>query len=295
MTELLLSVYASNPGAWVSTGIVFLSVLTSWALNFTSPNVRVFGTVLAAIGCLIVAAWFFLFILDSGVLENPKPNQTPMDSAKPTLLWIQSVTALLTGIFLLYVANKQRNNSAVLDLKAKNEQNRYGRVSRVLHWTIAIMFISLIPMGIFASMIPEDTEYRNAYYVAHKTIGVTVFLLVLVRLVWNRISKRPALDSSLSPKEEKLAHRAHNTLYFMMLAVPITGFMMTSYHGYETYFFFWEMQPLWEESPVYQVWGGFHKYLLPYILYIVLGAHVLGALKHQLIDKHQNAFKRMVS
>ena len=167
MTELLLSVYASNPGAWVSTGIVFLSVLTSWALNFTSPNVRVFGTVLAAIGCLIVAAWFFLFILDSGVLENPKPNQTPMDSAKPTLLWIQSVTALLTGIFLLYIANKQKNNSAVLDLKAKNEQNRYGRVSRILHWTIAIMFISLIHMGIYASMIPEDTEYRNASYVAH--------------------------------------------------------------------------------------------------------------------------------
>ena len=58
MTELLLSVYSSNPGAWVSTGIVFLSVLTSWALNFTSPNVRVFGTVLAAIGCLVVNVYF---------------------------------------------------------------------------------------------------------------------------------------------------------------------------------------------------------------------------------------------
>ena len=58
MTELLLSVYASNPGAWVSIGIVFLSVLTSWALNFTSPNVRVFGTVLAAIGCLVVNVYF---------------------------------------------------------------------------------------------------------------------------------------------------------------------------------------------------------------------------------------------
>ena len=81
----------------------------------------------------------------------------------------------------MYVANKQRNNSAVLDLKAKNEQNRYGRVIYFIGH--CHMFISLIPMGIFASMIPEDTEYRNAYYVAHKTIGVTVFLLVLVRLV----------------------------------------------------------------------------------------------------------------
>ena len=295
MNEIVLNLYSTNPGAWVSMGIVFLSVLTSWALNYSASRVRVFGTILAALGCLLLAAWFFFFIINSGILENPKPNQTPLDSAKPSLLWIQSITALLTGLFLLYVASRQRKNTSVLALTAKNESNRYGKVSRMLHWTIAILFISLIPMGIFASMIPEDTEYRNAYYVVHKTIGVTVFLLVIVRLIWNRLSRRPSLDSALTSREEKLAHRAHNTLYFMMLAIPITGFMMTSYHGYETYFFFWEMQPLWEQSEIYQVWGGFHKYLLPYLLYIVLGAHILGALKHQFIDKHANAFKRMVS
>ena len=295
MNEIVLNLYSTNPGAWVSMGIVFLSVLTSWALNYSTSRVRVFGTILAAVGCLLIAAWFFLFIINSGILENPKPNQTPLDSAKPSLLWIQSITALLTGLFLLYIASRQSKNTSVLALTAKNESNRYGKVSRMLHWTIAILFISLIPMGIFASMIPEDTEYRNAYYVVHKTIGVTVFLLVIVRLIWNRLSRRPSLDSALTSREEKLAHRAHNTLYFMMLAIPITGFMMTSYHGYETYFFFWEMQPLWEQSEIYQVWGGFHKYLLPYLLYIVLGAHILGALKHQFIDKHANAFKRMVS
>ena len=295
MNEIVLNLYSTNPGAWVSMGIVFLSVLTSWALNYSASRVRVFGTILAAVGCFLIAAWFFLFIINTGILENPKPNQTPLDSAKPSLLWIQSITALLTGLFLLYIASRQSKNTSVLALTTKNESNRYSKVSRMLHWTIAILFISLIPMGIFASMIPEDTEYRNAYYVVHKTIGVTVFLLVIVRLIWNRLSRRPSLDNALTSREEKLAHRAHNTLYFMMLAIPITGFMMTSYHGYETYFFFWEMQPLWEQSEIYQVWGGFHKYLLPYLLYIVLGAHILGALKHQFIDKHANAFKRMVS
>jgi cytochrome b561 len=295
MNEIVLSLYAPIQVRGFLWALLVLSVLTSWALNYSSPHVRVFGTVLAGLGCLIVAAWFFLFIINSGVLEDPKPNQTPLDSAKPSLLWIQSVSALLTGVFLLYVANRQRLNSSVLVLTARNEDNRYGKVSRMLHWTIAILFIALIPMGIFTSMIPEDADYRNAYYVVHKSLGVTIFLLVLVRLVWNKLSQRPSLDNALTTREEKLAHRAHNTLYFMMLAIPITGFMMTSYHGKETYFFFWEFQPLWEESDIYKVWGGFHKYLLPYLLYIVLGAHILGALKHQFIDKHQNAFKRMVS
>ena len=295
MEDIILSYYSLNPGAWVSIGIVFLSVFISWALNFSAPKVRVFGTLLAALGCFIIATWFFIFVMKSGLLENPKPNQTPLDSAKPTLLWIQSITAFLTGVFLLFIANYQRKSNEILDLSAKNEKDRYGRVSRLLHWTIAILFISLIPMGIFSSMIPEETSYRNAYYVVHKTIGVTVFLLVIVRLIWNKISNRPALDNALTSTEKKLAHRAHNILYFMLLVIPITGFMMTSYHGYGTFFFFWELPPLWEQSNVYQIWGGFHKYLLPYIVYIILGAHVLGALKHQFIDKHDSAFKRMVS
>jgi len=295
MEDIILSYYLVNPGAWVSIGIVFLSVFISWALNFSAPKVRVFGTLLAAMGCFVIATWFFIFVINSGLLENPKPNQTPLDSAKPTLLWIQSITAFLTGFFLLFIANYQRKSNEILDLSAKNEKDRYGRVSRLLHWTIAILFISLIPMGIFSSMIPEETSYRNAYYVVHKTIGVTVFLLVIVRLIWNKISKRPALDNTLTSTEKKLAHRAHNILYFMLLVIPITGFMMTSYHGYGTFFFFWELPPLWEQSNVYQIWGGFHKYLLPYIVYIILGAHVLGALKHQFIDKHDSAFKRMVS
>ena len=80
-----------------------------------------------------------------------------------------------------------------------------------------------------------------------------------------------------------------------MLALPITGFMMTSYHGYGTYFYFWEFSPPVEESDVYIVWGLFHKYLLPYLIYIVLGAHILGALKHHFIDDDKNAIKRMVS
>ena len=130
-------------------------------------------------------------------MENPKPNQTPLDSAKPTLLWIQSITALLAGVFLLFIAKYQSKGDSILVLSPENEKNRYGRVSRLLHWTIAILFISLIPMGIFASMIPEGTNYRNAYYVVHKTIGVTIFFLVIFRLIWNKISQRPALDNSL--------------------------------------------------------------------------------------------------
>lgn len=284
-----------NIESWIALAIVLTSILTAWAINYSAPKVRVFGTVLAALGCLTVAAWFFFFVISSGFLEQPKPNQTPLDSAKPALLWMQAVVALLSGLFLLLIAKRQSKSNDILVLQAANEQNRYGRVSRLLHWTIAFLFLALIPMGIFSSIIADGTEYQNAYYIVHKTLGVTVFFLLLFRLVWNRLSKRPALDASLTPRERKLAHGAHITLYFMMLAMPVTGFMMTSYHGYPTYFFIWELAPLWEQSDAYIIWGTVHKYILPYLVYIVLGAHIVGALKHQFIDKHDNAFKRMAA
>ena len=294
-----LQVSERQPGnleSWIALSIIITSVLTAWFLNHNAPKVRVFGTVLAASGCFAIAAWFLFYVLGTGFLENPKPNQTPLDSAKPALLWIQAMLALFSGMALLAVALKQSKKNELLELSSVNEIDRYGRVSRVLHWSIAILFLALIPMGIFASIIPEGTAYRVEYYVVHKTIGVTVLALVLIRLIWNQKSKRPALDASLTFKEHKLAHGAHIALYVMMIMIPITGFIMTSFHGAPTFFFAWELEPLWAFSKTGTiVWGMLHKYLLPYLLYIVLGAHILGALKHQFIDKHTSAFKRMVS
>jgi cytochrome b561 len=233
--------------------------------------------------------------MTTGILENPKPNQTPLDSAKPALLLGQALIAAVAAAWLALVAYRQQRDSKVLLLGRENEADRYGQVSRFLHWTIAILFIALIPMGIFASIIPEGTSYRNAYYVVHKTIGVVVIGLVFVRLVWNRLSPRPALDAALKPTERKLAKFAHGALYVAMVAVPITGFVMTSFHGYPTFFFAWEFGPFWASSDSATIaWGSFHKYLLPTLVYLILGAHIAGALKHRFIDGHKQAFRRIV-
>lgn len=282
-----------NIDAWIGIVIVAASVLTAWLMNTRAPKVRVFGTGLAALGCFTVVTWF-VGVLGTGVLEDPKPNQTPMDSAKPMLMWLQAGVALIAALLLSWAALKQFGDRSELDLGLENEEERYGFASRMLHWTTAILFLSLFPLGMFASMIPEGAWFRNYYYVIHKSIGVLVFLLLLVRLFWNQRSKRPELDTSLKPGERRWAHRVHIILYVMLLAMPITGFMMTSHHGFPTYFFGLEIAPLVDKSDAYIIWGTFHKYLLPYVLYIVLGAHILGAMKHHFIDRHTAALKRMV-
>ena len=145
--------------------------------------------------------------------------------------------ALSGGVGLSIAAWSQARRSTPRNLPLGNTLDAYGRVSRMIHWTTAILFICLIPMGIFTSMIPEDATWRNAYYVIHKSLGFTVFGLVLARLLWNLRSPRPAPDHSLKSWETKLAKLGHRALYVLLLAVPITGFVMTTYHGFDAYFF----------------------------------------------------------
>jgi cytochrome b561 len=289
--DQLAAVSASGP--WAALIILIVSAITAWALNHRTAKVRGLGALLAALGCFALVAWFCQLSV-GGVLEQPKPNQTPMDSLKPALLWMQVGVALLAGVLLLAVVYRLGRSRMVLNLPVKNEPTRYGRFSRFIHWLTAILFILMIPMGIFASMIPEDAPFRNDYYVLHKTLGVVVFALLIVRLLWNRYSTRPQLDETLKPGERKWARRVHVALYVLLIAVPVTGYVMTSLHGYGTFIFFWEVPTLLAESKAYIVWGLLHKYVLQYALYLILGAHVLGALKHFLLDKHDGAARRML-
>jgi len=88
--------------------------------------VRVFGTLLAAQGCFTVATWFLIYVVNTGFLENPKPSQTPLDSAKSALLWIQAMIALVAGLFLLVAATGQSKSNDKLALTSANESHRSG-------------------------------------------------------------------------------------------------------------------------------------------------------------------------
>ena len=171
----------------IALAVVLVAFATAFLLNHASPKLRAFGTALAALSCFGIVVWFGN-VVSSGILADPKPFQAPMDAWKPTLLWFQASIALIGGIVLLVVAARQFTIGTQLELSNANEETRYGRVSRFLHWATALLFIFMIPTGIFASMIPEDAWYRTEYNVVHKTIGLIIFGLVIARLVWNHRS-----------------------------------------------------------------------------------------------------------
>ena len=282
--------------SWIALAIIVSSLAIAWALNNEKPAVRMAGTFLAALGCFAVAAWF-VAVLSTGIVDHPKPAVIPVDAAKPALLWLQALAAAGAGLFLLIVTFWQSKRRDVLALPVRNESDRYGRLSRYLHWTTAILFLALLPMGLFASMIPEQGFwFRQGYYVVHKTLGFTVLGLVLVRIVWNVMSPRPKLDPSLRKWESRLAHGVHVFFYALLIAFPVTGFVMSTYGGKLSHFFIWDTPLPWAKDLTAIIpWALAHKVILPYLAFVAIAAHVLGALKHRFIDGHSQAFRRMVS
>ncbi|MBE8220305.1 MAG: cytochrome b [Alphaproteobacteria bacterium] len=281
--------------SWASIFILIASLMVAAFVNGRESRTRIIGTWLAALGCFGVVAWFGVYAIDT--LDNPREHVLPVDAAKPILLQAQMLIAFVVGLALLGVARWQARRTDRLDIPTHNTPDNYGKVSRILHWTIAILIILLVPMGIFATMIPEGTSFRGYYYVTHKSLGFSVLILVFARLAWNIWgSRRPALATELKLWERRLAHTMHILLYVLMIGLPISGFMMSNFGGASSHFFFWDITPFFEKSiPTRDILGLMHKVVLPYLLYIFLGTHILGALKHQFIDKHENALRRMVS
>ncbi len=279
----------------IGVALLILAFGTAFLLNYAAPGRRVVGTFLAAsmvLGIGLTIGWLhFLGFLDGG-----RPPSLPTDELKPALMRLFGLAFTISGLFLLVVTFWQTKRDDVLILESANEPDRYGRATRILHWTIAIFFVALMPMGVFMTMIPEDAWYRPYYYGLHKTLGFSVLLLVFLRVIWHRVSPVPALDKGLKKWEKRSSHTAHVLLYVLMIGFPITGFVMSTFGGKPSQFFFWDLPLFWAaDEDLIVPWGLLHKIVLPLLFYIVFAAHIAGALKHQFIDKHDTAFKRIVT
>ncbi len=271
------------------------ALLVALALNHRRPGIRVFGIAMGALGCVAVAGGILALDL-AGQFVELRPSRFSIDPSKPVVMRVMAVVFFAAGLTLTWVARRQSRRSDELVLPRRNEASRFGRTSRLYHWIIAILFLLLVPMGVFTTMIPYHIEYRQIFYVVHKSVGLTVFLLAAGRVIWLMLSPPPKLASQLKGWERFAAKTAHYAFYFFLFAFPISGYVLGTSLGKLSHFYFWDLPLLWgpdEASLSAARW--MHKIILPFTFYLVLLGHILGAVKHQYIDGDDDSFRRMVT
>lgn len=169
-------------------------------------------------------------------------------------------------------------------------RSRYSRVAVALHWTIALMIVGNLAVGLLFDRL-EDAD-KPLYFTAvqlHKSFGLTVLALSLARFGWRLANPPPALPDHMTPTEHLLAKLTHWGFYGLMLALPLTGWLMISASPLDfptLWFGLFEVPkfPLAKSGETAGLLNDIHEWLA-YLAIATLALHVAGALKHHFLDR----------
>ena len=163
--------------------------------------------------------------------------------------------------------------------------NHYTRTAKSLHWLMAILIVGAFGVGTYMVGL-KLTPTKLQLYSWHKWAGVTVFVLLWVRLAWRLSHPAPALPDSVPGWQQRVAHATHVVLYLLMIAVPLSGWLMSSAKGFQTVWF--GVLPIPDLLNKDEALGDLLKdvhLFLTYSLAALVAAHVAAALKHHLIER----------
>lgn len=161
-----------------------------------------------------------------------------------------------------------------------NNQQNYNGVAIFLHWSMAIFIVSLFLIGWYMVDLPKGSDERTWFFSLHKSIGLTVALLLILRLAWRCLYKPPALPEDLSKIKQQLAHTAHYLLYIAMFVQPLSGYLSSSFSGYRTKL--WGLPlPQWGEKvpALNELLTNVHE-ISSVVLLILIVLHLLGVVVH---------------
>ncbi len=178
---------------------------------------------------------------------------------------------------------------------------RYTSVAITLHWLIAIAIVGMILGGWYMSDLPDGAPGQYFLYQMHKSIGITILLLTVARIIWRLMNPPPALPEDMNGLEKTGSHLVHLGFYGLMIAMPLTGWLYSSVsikldvptvlYGVLS----WPDVPFVEGLKTESASGivNFIHSKLAWLAIGMLGLHVAGALKHE-FSAEDGVLKRMI-
>lgn len=178
----------------------------------------------------------------------------------------------------------------------RNTRLGYGLVAIILHWTIAILIVGQWSLG---KVMKNIADQRLSFDLIqwHKSFGLLIFALALLRLIWRLANAHPALPADMSGLERQAAGWTHRALYALMLFMPLTGWGIASTTMLEIptfafYLFVVPDLPLPRSDAAEVLWTSVHD-VLGWVLLALVLLHVLAALRHHFL-LHDGALLRML-
>jgi cytochrome b561 len=170
---------------------------------------------------------------------------------------------------------------------------RYTDTAIVLHWLIALIIFSTFCLGLYVSGLPISPQ-RLRLIAYHKWIGVTIFQLVVLRLIWRLTHAAPPLPATMPAWQHKAAAASHALLYLLIFIIPLSGWIYSSAAGVPVVYLGIVQLPdlIGADKALAAKLKLLHK-SLNYTLAIIVTVHTLAALKHEFVDR-DGVLRRML-
>lgn len=161
----------------------------------------------------------------------------------------------------------------------------YSTGFKWLHWVVACLVLGMLGFGFFLSDLPGS--FKPTAYMLHKSTGLTILALMLIRLVWVIILGKPKLPSDIPKWECFLASSVQYALYVFLICMALSGWLMATASNKIPVYFGWFRVPFPALSPNERLadWMYSTHGVIAWILLGLVGLHIAGALKHWLIQK----------
>jgi cytochrome b561 len=175
----------------------------------------------------------------------------------------------------------------------RNTPRRWGAFAQLLHWLVVVFIVAQFTLAWLFDDLPNG-PHKLTLLARHKSIGITILMLALIRLGWRWTNPVPALPSTLRPYERSLARVTHVLLYVLLFLVPLSGWTMSSARGFPVSWFGLFTLPnlVPKDKALYDVLVTTHG-VLAWTLGIVAALHLGAALKHHFVLK-DDVLRRML-
>ncbi|MFL0798190.1 MAG: cytochrome b [Cellvibrionaceae bacterium] len=179
-------------------------------------------------------------------------------------------------------------------MQIKNTPNTYGLVAVLLHWLVAITVIGLFALGWWMTGLDYYSSWYQQAPFIHKSIGLLLWLAVLMRALWRGVSVSPDDEPNTPRWQSRIAHSVHRLLYGMLLVILLSGYLISTADGRGIEVFGWFTVPaVISDLPDQEdIAGAVHWYIALAMMGLVL-VHTLAALKHHFIDKDRTLMKML--
>jgi cytochrome b561 len=178
---------------------------------------------------------------------------------------------------------------------AAGELQGYSSVARAFHWVTAALVLTSIPIGLTMVNVPNLGATGDTLFHLHRSIGATVLVITVARLIYRLRHPAPPLPAEMSALQRSVARATHWALYVLLIVQPIMGWIATSaYRAPVLYFWLFELPPIWREDRAFsETMFAVHMTIGVFIA-VLITVHIAAALHHHFIQRDR-VLMRMVS